>query len=94
MAVNKQWIYASKPNGEVGPEHFEPREAPMPEPGPGEVLVRTTLLSIDPASRAWMAGRTYPRAARAGRNRLGQLGTGRSRQNQFRSSRAGGPRQR
>ncbi len=59
MTVNKQWIYARKPNGEVGPEHFEPHDAPMPEPGPGEALVRTTLLSIDPASRAWMAGRTY-----------------------------------
>ena len=31
----------------------------MPQPGPGEVLVKTTLLSLDPASRAWMAGRTY-----------------------------------
>ncbi|MGD0144172.1 MAG: NADP-dependent oxidoreductase [Rhizomicrobium sp.] len=59
QAVNKQWIYARKPVGEVGPEHFEPRAATVPEPGPGEALVRTTLLSIDPASRAWMAVRTY-----------------------------------
>jgi NADPH-dependent curcumin reductase CurA len=59
QAVNKQWIYARKPVGEVGPEHFEPRAATVPEPGPGEALVRTTLLSIDPASRAWMAARTY-----------------------------------
>jgi hypothetical protein len=29
------------------------------EPGPGEVLCRTVLLSIDPANRAWMRGRTY-----------------------------------
>jgi NADPH-dependent curcumin reductase CurA len=60
MTSNRQWIYAQKPTGHVGPEHFELREAQMPAlDGPGRVLVRTTLLSIDPASRAWMAGRTY-----------------------------------
>ena len=59
MTMNRQWIYASKPSGQVGPEHFEMRNAAMPEPGDGEVLVRSTLLSLDPASRAWMAGRTY-----------------------------------
>lgn len=59
MAINKQWIYVRKPVAEVGPENFDLREAPMPEPMPGEVLVRTTLLSLDPASRAWMQGATY-----------------------------------
>lgn len=59
MAVNKQWIYAKKPEGQVGPEHFELHESKMPEPGEGEALVRSTLLSLDPASRAWMMGRTY-----------------------------------
>jgi hypothetical protein len=57
--TNKQWIYASKPEGQVGPQHFQMRETPDPVPGEGEVLVRSTLLSLDPASRAWMAGRTY-----------------------------------
>jgi NADPH-dependent curcumin reductase CurA len=59
MATSRQWIYMQKPTGHVGPEHFEMREAAMPAAGDGDVLVRTTLLSIDPASRAWMAGRTY-----------------------------------
>src|SRR5215471_6844900 len=59
MATNKQWIYARKPEGQVGPEHFEMREGAMPELAEGEVLVRSQLLSLDPASRAWMAGRTY-----------------------------------
>jgi NADPH-dependent curcumin reductase CurA len=59
QTVNRQWIYAQKPSGQVGPEHFEPRDAAVREPGDGEALVRTTLLSLDPASRAWMAGRTY-----------------------------------
>lgn len=59
MTANKQWIFAAKPTGQVGAEHFTPNAAAMPEPGPGEVLVKTTLLSLDPASRAWMMGPTY-----------------------------------
>ncbi|MGD0190089.1 MAG: NADP-dependent oxidoreductase [Rhizomicrobium sp.] len=59
MTKNRQWIYVQKPSGHVGPEHFELREVAMPQAAAGEVLVRTNLLSIDPASRAWMAGRTY-----------------------------------
>jgi len=59
MAKNQQWIYARKPEGLVTAANFEPSERDIPEPGDGEVLVRTTLLSLDPASRAWMAGRTY-----------------------------------
>ena len=59
MTVNKQWIYARKPASEVGPDNFDLRESAVPEPKPGEVLVKTTLLSLDPASRAWMQGATY-----------------------------------
>jgi NADPH-dependent curcumin reductase CurA len=59
MSKNRQWIYASKPEGRVSADIFAMSESAVPEPGPGEVLVRTTLLSLDPASRAWMAGRTY-----------------------------------
>ena len=59
MTANKQWIYARKPAGEVGPDNFDLKETSVPEPKPDEVLVRTTLLSLDPASRAWMHGATY-----------------------------------
>src|SRR5215472_12775258 len=59
MITNKQWIYARKPAAEVGPDNFDLREVPVPEPATGEVLVRATLLSLDPASRAWMQGATY-----------------------------------
>ena len=59
MTMNKQWIYASKPNAQVSPVNFRLQEAAMPQPKDGEVLVRTTLLSLDPASRAWMIGPTY-----------------------------------
>src|SRR6185312_15968319 len=57
--ANRQWIYARKPNAEVGPENFDLRDAPMPQPGADEVLVRSTYLSLYPASRAWMQGATY-----------------------------------
>ncbi len=59
MTANQQWIYARKPNAQVGPGNFDLHQAPMPQPKDGEVLVRTTLLSLDPASRAWMQGQTY-----------------------------------
>jgi hypothetical protein len=39
----------------VGPEHFTLRHTKVPSPGPGEMLLRTRLLSLDPANRAWMA---------------------------------------
>ena len=52
--INRQWILAARPTGMVGPEHFALREAAVPQPGPGEVLVRTRMLSLDPANRAWM----------------------------------------
>jgi hypothetical protein len=55
---NRQWIYASKPNAEVSPANFALQETKTPAPGPGDVVVRSTLLSIDPASRAWMQART------------------------------------
>jgi len=57
--VNRQWIFTRAPDGAVTPDIFERREAPVPDVGPGEVLVRTRLLSLDPANRAWMRGRTY-----------------------------------
>src|SRR5690242_16152573 len=57
--ANRQWIYARKPNAEVGPENFDLRDVAMPAPGDDEVLVRSIYLSLDPASRAWMQGATY-----------------------------------
>jgi NADPH-dependent curcumin reductase CurA len=66
MTINRQWIYARKPNAEVGPGNFDLREAEVAAPGPGEVTVRATLLSLDPASRAWMQGATYRSALEPG----------------------------
>jgi hypothetical protein len=53
--TNRQWLLATRPTGMVGPQHFTWREAPVPAPGTGEVLVRTRLLSLDAANRAWLS---------------------------------------
>lgn len=45
---------ASRPEGEPVPENFELAEAPLPEPGEGEVLVRNSYLSVDPYMRGRM----------------------------------------
>ncbi len=55
--VNRQWLLASRPVGMVSEANFEWRESPIPEPGDGELLVRTLYLSFDPAMRGWMEDR-------------------------------------
>ncbi|MEL6575919.1 MAG: NADP-dependent oxidoreductase [Pseudomonadota bacterium] len=50
---NTQVILARRPVGVPLPEHFEIRETPVPSPAEGEVLVRLTHWSADPAQRGW-----------------------------------------
>jgi NADPH-dependent curcumin reductase CurA len=57
--TNRRWIYAQAPAGAIETSNFTLNETPAPQPAEGEALIRTTMLSIDPASRAWMAGATY-----------------------------------
>ena len=64
--MNRQWLYAKQPQGKIGKDTFEWRETAIPEPQPGEALVRTRMLSLDPANRAWMMGRTYRDALQPG----------------------------
>lgn len=60
MPVEQNQIVLNEiPRGTLGPEHFTSRRGPVPTAGEGEILVRTVLLSIDPANRAWMEGPTY-----------------------------------
>jgi NADPH-dependent curcumin reductase CurA len=53
---NRQWVLKQRATGMVGPEHFELRESPMPEPDlqSGEVLLKTLYLGFDPAMRGWI----------------------------------------
>ena len=63
---NRQILLAERPTGKLEESHFKAIDSTIGEPGPGELLVRTILLSIDPANRAWMQGRTYREQLSAG----------------------------
>jgi NADPH-dependent curcumin reductase CurA len=52
---NRQLVLRRRPEGLPQPSDFELREGDVPSPGDGEVLVKTLLLSIDPAMRGWVA---------------------------------------
>jgi NADPH-dependent curcumin reductase CurA len=47
-------VLASRPVGEPKPENFRLEEFPVSKPGPGEVLLRTVWLSLDPYMRGRM----------------------------------------
>ena len=64
--VNRQIQLAGIPTDKLGPEHFRLAQAPMPQAGDGELLVRIMLISLDAANRAWMQGATYRSALEAG----------------------------
>jgi NADPH-dependent curcumin reductase len=51
MPTNTQILLDHRPTGKVSPANFRIVEAPAPTPGPGEVLVRHTFLSLDPYMR-------------------------------------------
>src|SRR5208337_2732806 len=51
MAANLQVLLDHRPTDKVSPANFRFVETPIPAPGPGEVLVRHTFLSLDPYMR-------------------------------------------
>ena len=54
QAINRQVRLRSRPSAIPQAEHFEIVEAPLPELGPGQVLVRNIYLSVEPAMRGWV----------------------------------------
>ena len=52
--VNRRIVLAERPRGRPGPSNFRLEEAPVPEPGAGELLCRTIYLSLDPYMRGRM----------------------------------------
>ena len=52
--LNHQVLLKSRPVGIPQAEHFEIRQAPVPEPGDGEFLVKNLFLSVEPAMRGWV----------------------------------------
>ncbi|MDX3224648.1 NADP-dependent oxidoreductase [Streptomyces sp. ME19-01-6] len=53
-ATGREWHLVARPEGWPKPEDFALREAPVTEPGPGQVLVRNLYMSVDPYMRGRM----------------------------------------
>lgn len=51
---NEQWIFKSRPTGEVTHENFEIHFSDKPSPGPGQVLIRNLYLMVPASMRLWM----------------------------------------
>jgi NADPH-dependent curcumin reductase len=51
LASNLQVLLDHRPTDKVSPANFRVVETPVPMPGPGEVLVRHSFLSLDPYMR-------------------------------------------
>jgi NADPH-dependent curcumin reductase CurA len=65
--ANRQIVLEQLPQGaKLGAEPCRLSEAAIPQPGEGEVLLRTRYISLDAANRAWMQGATYRAALSSG----------------------------
>ena len=53
-ATNRQIRLRRRPDGLVSADDFDTVEAPVPELGEGEALMRTVYLGIDPTVRSWL----------------------------------------
>jgi NADPH-dependent curcumin reductase CurA len=57
--TNRGWILVARPWTDDLESALSLRDLPIPEPGPGQMLVRSLYLSLDPANRGWMMMPTY-----------------------------------
>ena len=64
--TNRQIHIVELPKDKLGAEHFRLADGPMPQAKEGELLLKTRLISLDAANRAWMQGATYRAAIEAG----------------------------
>ena len=65
--VNRSWLLAARPQGMIKDSDFTFRESPVPEAlGPGQILVETLYLSVDPTQRIWIQQDSYLPAVRIG----------------------------
>lgn len=66
-ATNRRIVLASRPTGEPKPSDFRMETAPVPEPGEGQILLRTLWLSLDPYMRGRMsAAKSYAKPVEIG----------------------------
>src|SRR5579859_916093 len=69
---NRRILLTSRPKGAPTPENFRFDEAPVPTPGPGEILVRTVFLSLDPYMRGRMSdAKSYAASVEIGQTMVG-----------------------
>jgi NADPH-dependent curcumin reductase CurA len=52
---NRQVVLASRPDGIPQAQHFRIAESAVPQPGPGQILVRNRFLGVEPAMRGWVS---------------------------------------
>src|SRR3978361_972713 len=65
--TNRRIVLASRPDREPRPEKFRLETAPGSHPGPGEVLLKTLWLSLDPYMRGRMnAAKSYAKPVEVG----------------------------
>ena len=70
---NRRIVLASRPHGAVTADNFRIVDAPLPQPGAGEVLVRNEWLSLDPYMRGRMSdARSYVPPVQIGEVMVGQ----------------------
>ena len=68
MPTNTQVLLDHRPTDKVSPACFRIVETPVPAPGPGEVLVRHTFLSLDPYMRGRISdAKSYAKPQEVGR---------------------------
>ncbi|MEO8531861.1 MAG: NADP-dependent oxidoreductase [Deltaproteobacteria bacterium] len=53
--INRMWILAERPKGEPTLSTLRLETTPVPTPGPGQMLLRTEFLSLDPYMRGRMS---------------------------------------
>ncbi len=90
MPTNLQVLLDHRPTDKVSPANFRVVETPVPTPGPGEVLVRHTFLSLDPYMRGRLSdAKSYAKPQEVGAvMQGGAVGDGRGLQQSADSSRA------
>ena len=63
--MNRYWTLSAKPLGAWPDEStFELREAPLPQPQPGQALTRTIYISLDPYQWGYIRSAAPKRRAR------------------------------
>ncbi len=71
-STHRRMVLASRPQGRVTPDNFRLEEVPLPEPGPGQVLVRNHYLSLDPYMRGRMDdAKSYAESQKIGATMVG-----------------------